>query len=106
MNTDSLHQRRSGHLVELSLGGVPHFCPREVIGLKVPSPLLSGHHEKIRKFERAVSLVRTAILRPELVGAGRTLATEVLELEALEDLELEALGVSREQLARLKAWGK
>ncbi len=84
----------------------PQFTrPREAGGLKVPSPLLSGHHGKIRQFERAVSLVRTAILRPDLIASGRVLDAEVGELEALEDLELAALGVSREQLARLKAWG-
>jgi len=32
----------------------PQFTrPREFLGMKVPAPLLSGHHEKIRAFEKA-----------------------------------------------------
>jgi tRNA (guanine37-N1)-methyltransferase len=85
----------------------PQFTrPREIHGLKVPSPLLSGHHQKIHEFEKAVSLVRTALLRPDLLDGRPSLREEVEVLEELEDAELKSLGVSREQLARLKAWGK
>ena len=82
----------------------PQFTrPREIEGMKVPSPLLSGHHEKVREFERAVSLVRTAIVRPDLLKEKCSLARELDLLEALEDSELRALGMKRESLKELRA---
>jgi tRNA (guanine37-N1)-methyltransferase len=89
----------------------PQFTrPREIGGLKVPAVLLGGHHEKIHRFERAVAVVRTALRRPDLLPAGTSkdldVRREANELEVLEDAELKALGITREQLARLKAHGK
>lgn len=69
--------------------------PREVEGLKVPSPLLSGHHENIARFQAAVSEVRTAYLRPDLMPKNFNVAEEVALLSKLEDDELKALGLSR-----------
>jgi len=81
----------------------PQFTrPREILGMKVPSPLLSGHHEQIRQFERAVSLVRTALKRPDLLEAKCSLEREIAQLEALEDSELKALGVGRQDLGSLR----
>jgi len=81
----------------------PQFTrPREIEGMKVPSPLLSGHHENIAKFERAVSLVRTKIKRPDLLVSGEKLDREIAMLEALEDSELLALGIKRPELAELR----
>jgi len=80
----------------------PQFTrPREVGGLPVPAPLLSGHHARIAEFERAVSLVRTARLRPDLIvrGGHRVhLRAARASLESLNDLELRALGLSRADL--------
>ena len=78
----------------------PQFTrPREVAGLPVPAPLLSGHHARIAEFERAVGLVRTALRRPELIRrgghAGEVSRARRLILE-LNDLELRALGLSRD----------
>jgi tRNA (guanine37-N1)-methyltransferase len=81
----------------------PQFTrPREIEGMKVPSPLLSGHHDKIREFERAVSLVRTALVRPDLLGATPPMGREIDLLEALEDCELKSLGMQRRQLQELR----
>ena len=86
----------SGNLLES-----PQFTrPREVEGMTVPSPLLSGHHEKIRAFERAVSVIKTALLRPDL-GAHPT-ALDLAQVEVLDDSELKALAITREQLQNLK----
>ena len=81
----------------------PQFTrPREVGGLPVPAPLLSGHHRKIREFEDAVSLVRTPILRPDLDVAG-DIRNALGQLAELSELELEALGIERGDLSRLQA---
>ncbi|MGE0527095.1 MAG: tRNA (guanosine(37)-N1)-methyltransferase TrmD [Bdellovibrionales bacterium] len=82
----------------------PQFTrPREIFGLPVPEVLLSGHHERIAKFESAVSLVRTALLRPDLLPSpvpGLELAvTAILELE---DGELRSLGLTRADLIGLQ----
>lgn len=36
--------------------------------MKVPEVLLSGHHEKIRRWRRRQSLLRTRELRPDLLS--------------------------------------
>lgn len=78
----------------------PQFTrPREFEGLKVPSPLLSGHHEKIRSFEVALSTVKTALLRPDL--GARPTAKEIAQISSLDDSELKALAITREQLQKL-----
>ncbi|MDQ5947307.1 MAG: tRNA (guanine37-N1)-methyltransferase [Pseudomonadota bacterium] len=51
----------------------PHYTrPEEYHGLRVPEVLLSGHHEKIRRWRLKQSLGRTWQRRPELL-AGRML---------------------------------
>lgn len=51
----------------------PHYTrPEEYQGLPVPEVLLSGHHEKIRRWRLKQSLGRTWQRRPELL-AGRML---------------------------------
>lgn len=69
--------------------------PREIAELPVPSPLLSGNHREIAQFEKDVSLVRTKMLRPELINASLeadfTLA--VMRLQRLPQKELESLGI-------------
>jgi tRNA (guanine37-N1)-methyltransferase len=49
----------------------PHYTrPEEVRGLRVPEILLSGHHEKIRKWRREQALRATAAKRPDLLASA------------------------------------
>ena len=46
----------------------PHYTrPEEIRGMRVPDVLLSGHHEKIRRWRREQALRRTLQLRPDLL---------------------------------------
>jgi tRNA (guanine37-N1)-methyltransferase len=46
----------------------PHYTrPEEVQGLRVPEMLLSGHHEKIRKWRKELALRATLAKRPDLL---------------------------------------
>lgn len=46
----------------------PHYTrPREFAGINVPEVLLSGDHEKIRRWRRKMSLLRTLKRRPDLL---------------------------------------
>jgi tRNA (guanine37-N1)-methyltransferase len=71
--------------------------PREVRGKNVPAPLLSGNHSEIAKFEKAVALVRTKKLRPDLWREGWDAdlksAINVLVKVAPEDLNRVGLNV-------------
>lgn len=80
----------------------PQFTrPREVDGWPVPSPLLSGDHAEIKAFAESVSLVRTALLRPDLLKVKVSLQAHLEKLSALEDFELRSLGLSRANLESL-----
>jgi len=82
----------------------PQFTrPREVAGLKVPAELLSGHHENVRKFEHAVSVARTAHLRPDLLPPNTDLKKELKLLAAVAEEELLSLGLSRKILSALES---
>jgi tRNA (guanine37-N1)-methyltransferase len=60
----------------------PHYTRPEVYaGLPVPEVLLSGHHEKIRRWRLQQSLRRTRERRPDLM-AGRVLSKEEAALLA------------------------
>jgi len=45
--------------------------PREYKGYKVPEVLLSGHHKRIKEWRRKQALLRTLILRPDLLEKAR-----------------------------------
>lgn len=80
----------------------PQFTrPREIEGLPVPAPLLSGHHARIAEFERAVARVRTALLRPDILSPAEV-AADAESVATLSDPELTALGLTREDLESLK----
>jgi tRNA (guanine37-N1)-methyltransferase len=50
----------------------PHYTrPREFRGAAVPEVLLSGHHERIRRWRRERQLAATAGRRPDLLAAAR-----------------------------------
>ncbi len=60
----------------------PQYARPEVFeGVSVPSILLSGHHEKIRRWRLQQALHRTRERRPELLQ-NRTLSKEEIELLA------------------------
>ncbi len=62
----------------------PHYTRPEVYeGMAVPEVLLSGHHEKIRRWRLTQSLRRTRDRRPDLL-ARRTLSKEEAALLAPE----------------------
>jgi tRNA (guanine37-N1)-methyltransferase len=53
--------------------------PRVFRGLEVPEVLLSGHHERIRKWKRRAALARTLERRPDLLDRAK-LSAEDLEM--------------------------
>jgi tRNA (guanine37-N1)-methyltransferase len=70
----------------------PHYTrPEEYAGLRVPDVLMSGHHEKIRRWRLKQSLGRTWQRRPELL-ARRQLSKEETQLLAEYKTELEQCG--------------
>ena len=65
----------------------PHYTrPEDYAGRKVPDVLLSGNHDKIRRWRLQQSLLRTQQRRPDLMR-GRELSAEERELlaTALDD---------------------
>mgnify|MGYP001576957543 FL=1 len=65
----------------------PHYTRPEVYqGMRVPEELLSGNHEKIRRWRLKQALRRTWRRRPELIEQ-RTLSRE--EASLLEELQRE-----------------
>jgi len=51
-----------------SLLDYPHYTrPEEYSGYRVPEVLLSGHHERIRRWRRKMALKRTLERRPEML---------------------------------------
>ena len=49
----------------------PHFTrPEDFRGMRVPEILLSGHHEKIRRWRLLKSIEKTRRYRPELLQSG------------------------------------
>ncbi len=66
-----------------AMGGLleyPHFTRPEVFrGVRVPEVLLSGHHEKIRRWRLEKSVEKTMKYRPELL-ASDGLPREVMEI--------------------------
>jgi tRNA (guanine37-N1)-methyltransferase len=58
----------------------PHYTRPEVFrGIRVPEVLLSGHHERIRRWRLERSVEKTLRLRPELL-ADEDLPEEVRDL--------------------------
>jgi tRNA (guanine37-N1)-methyltransferase len=73
----------------------PHYTRPEVFrGMRVPEVLLSGHHEKIRRWRLTKSIEKTGSYRPELLDAD-TLTEEARELA--RKLRAEGDGHGRDQ---------
>jgi len=62
--------------------------PREFRGMKVPDVLLSGDHQRVAKWRRAQSLIRTLLRRPDMAKARPQLIKELKDL--LEDPKIRA----------------
>lgn len=81
----------------------PQFTrPREVGGLNVPEPLLSGNHARVKEFEQAVSEVRTALLRPDLLSKEFEIKRALQVVRRLSDEELVSLSLTRADLESLE----
>jgi tRNA (guanine37-N1)-methyltransferase len=72
LNDAGSHQEDSFNPVLDGLLDCPHYTrPEEWAGLKVPEPLMSGHHAHIERWRRERRLEATARMRPELIDAAR-----------------------------------
>lgn len=90
-----------------SLLEAPQFTqPFSINDLPVPEVLASGHHKKIAQWKKNVSIVRTKILRPDLLDQSTITQKELEEALAfvaqLSSKELAALGVTSQQLSDTK----
>ncbi len=72
LNDESSHQQDSFNPVLDGLLDCPHYTrPENWSGKAVPEVLLSGHHDKIERWQREQRLASTARLRPELIVQAR-----------------------------------
>ncbi|MCD6132382.1 MAG: tRNA (guanosine(37)-N1)-methyltransferase TrmD [Candidatus Hydrothermae bacterium] len=63
----------------------PYYTrPRELNGIKVPSVLLSGNHEEVRKWRRKEALKRTLIKRPDLLRYADLTEEDINILKEIE----------------------
>jgi tRNA (guanine37-N1)-methyltransferase len=66
--------------------GYPQYTrPEEIDGRRVPEVLLSGDHERIRRWRLRQALVRTVQRRPDLLSGRALSAEETALLDELED---------------------
>ncbi len=66
----------------------PHYTrPASVRGLDVPEVLLSGDHERIRRWRRKEALKATRARRPDLLASAPLLAEDEALLREIEDQE-------------------
>ena len=75
--------------------------PRDIAGYQIPKVMLSGHHENIKEFQYHLSLVMTAVKRPDLLKtspAKKDLKTAIQSIRTLSPAELQACGLSPEKL--------
>ena len=78
--------------------------PRQVGGLSVPSVMLSGHHRNIQTFRLRMSVLLTALRRPDLLDPSykKSLLPQACEMALkLPAGELRACGLTREQVKSL-----
>ncbi len=77
--------------------------PREILHYQIPKVVLSGHHEKIRRFRYLLSILVTAMKRPDLLGPEpKSHLKEAIEMaQNLSQSELRACGLKPEDLQSL-----
>jgi len=69
----------------------PHYTrPEELRGMRVPDILLSGHHEKIRKWRKEQSLRATLEKRPELLERAELDGEALTMLQKVKEKKDEA----------------
>lgn len=64
--------------------------PATFRGMEVPEVLLSGHHAKINAWRREQSLIRTKLMRPDLLAGANLTQAEKDFLDSLSDSDLRA----------------
>ncbi len=76
--------------------------PFSVNDLYVPEVLASGHHKNIEQWKKNVSIVRTKILRPDLINLSSITPSEIKDafefVSNLSDREVGALGLTKQQI--------
>jgi len=78
--------------------------PRDIPGHQIPSVMLSGHHQKIQQFRYEISLLLTAVKRPDLLisnPAAQDLPQALSMASNLPAEELQACGLCPEDLKSL-----
>ena len=78
--------------------------PREIKGHHIPKVLFSGHHQHIKKFRYFISILLTALKRPDLLAtspAKKDVPAAIKYAQQLSDEELTACGLHRTDLHRL-----
>lgn len=79
--------------------------PRDIKGYQIPEIILSGHHKNIEKFRYLISILVTAIKRPDLLKDSSTkkdLPKALKMAESLSEDELKACGLNRRNLQTLE----
>ena len=75
--------------------------PRDIKGYQIPEVILSGHHKNIENFRYLISILVTAVKRPDLLknsSARKDLPKAIKMAESLSPEELKACGLSKEGL--------
>lgn len=67
----------------------------------VPAFVMSGHHSQISLLRKAISVVRTAVLRPDIHQDIKSLQQAVRDLKGLSESDLEMVGLSQSHLNRI-----
>ncbi|MDE0518607.1 MAG: tRNA (guanosine(37)-N1)-methyltransferase TrmD [Bdellovibrionales bacterium] len=79
--------------------------PRDIPGYEIPKVMLSGHHKDIKNFQYLISILITAVKRPDMLIAGKIqqdLPKAIKMVESLSEKELKACGLNMEHLQTLK----
>ncbi len=82
--------------------------PQEITGYKIPEVILSGHHKNIQNFRYLMSVLVTAVKRPDLLklnpAGQKDLPKAIKMIQAFSQEELNACGISAKYLTALKQY--
>ena len=76
--------------------------PEEWKGMKVPSVLLSGNHEEIRKWRLKKRLMKTMANRPDLIASARARGQLTEEAEKMIEEITETVFLKKQKKKRSK----
>ena len=79
--------------------------PQEIPRYEVPKVMLSGHHKNIKNFQYLISILITAVKRPDLLISNKTqqdLPKSIKMAESLSEKELKACGLNIDHIQNLK----